>query len=206
MACKLHSRAGQAMTELIVAILAITLVILALTEFVPVFFDNVDLQKEIREEAGLAALKSETGIIESNRKSEFELDIPGEWIDPDSTSGEFSEKQYMPAANLACYEPVRIPNISGVVEELRFANDSGTMEFISGTSVGSTGSVLSKVCGAFVGSGWVDCGIGAADTALFSKSELTVAAVHVKEESSADGLPNVRLTVIVRSAGGSIGY
>lgn len=208
MAYSRPSRSGQAMTELIVAMLAITLVILALTEFVPVFLDNLSLQKEVREEAGLAALKTEADIVSADRNSEFELDIPGELLDSAATTGSFSEKMYMPAANLACHEQVRIPDIAGVTEELRYSNRDGTSEFLSATAAGTMEQVLDRARAAFAGAGWTISEIDADDTAFFMQSDLKTAAAHVKEEEIPDGNPaigrQIRLTVIARSAGGKL--
>lgn len=205
MACDRARRSGQALTELIVAMLALTLVVLALTEFVPVFMENLALQKEVREEAGLSAIRSEAAEVFADRRSEFALDIPGDWIDSDGTSGTFSEKQYMPAANLSCVEPVTIPPIGGIEEEIHYRNDAGTSEFMSAVAGGTAASVLAKVRVAFAG--WTDCGINAPDALLFTGSSgKTVAAAHVMEETSPDGVASVRLTVIVRTAGGKIGF
>jgi hypothetical protein len=209
MAYKLHPRSGQAMAELIVAMLAITLIVLALTEFVPVFVDNINLQREVREEAGMAALKSDVGVSSADRSSEFELDIPGEWIDSAGTSGAFAEKMYMPAANLACNEQVHIPNIAGVTEEIRYANRGGTSAFLSATASGSMEQVLARARTAFVGAGWTVSAIGTRDTVFFVQEDLKTAAAHVKEETFVEGeavIRQIRLTVIARSAGSSIGY
>ena len=207
MAYSRPSRSGQAMTELIVAMLAITLVILALTEFVPVFLDNLALQKEVREEAGLAALKADAEFVSADRNSEFELDIPGDWIAADGTSGAFSEKACLPAANLACHEQVRIPNIAGITEELRYSNRAGTSEFLSATAAGTMDQVLARARAAFAGAGWSASEIGADDTVFFVQSDLKTAAAHVKEETPAGGQAaarQIRLTVIARSAGGKL--
>ena len=46
-----RNRAGQAMTEFVIAILAIVLIIAASVEYLPIFLENIGLLKEVREEA-----------------------------------------------------------------------------------------------------------------------------------------------------------
>ena len=70
-------RSGQAMTEFVVAILAIVLVISATVEFLPVLLKNIGLLKDVREEAGTKAISADSGILSADRSSEFEFKIPG---------------------------------------------------------------------------------------------------------------------------------
>ena len=108
-------RAGQAMTEFVIAILAIILIIVAAVEFVPIFLDNLGLLKETREEAGIKSISAESGTVFADRKDEFSFDVPGIFADDKYTSGSFAEKVYIPAANLAMRSAVHIPNIAGMV-------------------------------------------------------------------------------------------
>ena len=110
MASDRRQRSGQAMTEFVIAILAMILIILAMVEFLPVFLENIGLLKEVREEAGTAAIASDAGTSAADRQDEFRADIPEFLLDSDDTSGSYSEKLRLPAANLADGEFVRIPN------------------------------------------------------------------------------------------------
>ena len=56
-----RNRAGQAMTEFVIAILAIVLIIAATVEYLPIFLENIGLLKEVREEAGTRAISAEIG-------------------------------------------------------------------------------------------------------------------------------------------------
>ena len=85
-------RAGQAMSEFMVAVLALILLIVAMVEFVPVFLDNIGLLKEVREEAGAKSISADTGMALSDRKDEFGFDVPGIFPDDSYTSGSFAEK------------------------------------------------------------------------------------------------------------------
>ena len=71
MASDRQQRSGQAMTEFVIAILAMILIILALVEFLPVFLENIGLLKEVREEAGTAAIASDAGTPTADRQDEF---------------------------------------------------------------------------------------------------------------------------------------
>lgn len=193
-------QSGQAMTEFVIAILAIVLLIVATVEFLPIFLDNVGLLKEVREEAGIGSLKSESGTAAADRKDEFSFEIPGVLPGDDFTSGSFAEKLYFPAANLACGEPVRIPNIAGVAETLHYKNSSGTSEFLAGTTEATPESALLMAKGAFTGAGWIAHPIEAHDALVFSTSDnRAVAAIHAGY--AADGSGRTAVTVIARTAG-----
>ena len=66
------SRSGQAMAEFAIAVLSIVLVVMALVELVPVLRDNIDLLKDVREEAGRDALSRESGTASADRRDGFE--------------------------------------------------------------------------------------------------------------------------------------
>jgi len=194
------SRSGQAMTEFVVAILSIVLLIVATVEFLPIFLDNVALLKEVREEAGTGSLRSESGTAAADRKDEFSFEVPGVLPGDDFTSGSFAEKLYFPAANLACGEPVRIPNIAGVAETLHYKNSSSTSEFLAGTTEADPASALIMAKGAFTGAGWIAHPIEAHDALVFSTSDnRAAAAVHTGY--AADGSGRTAVIVIARSAG-----
>ena len=112
-------RAGQAMTEFVIAILAIIMIIVAAVEFVPIFLDDIGLLKEVREEAGTRAVSADSVIVAADRQDEFSFDVPGVLDDDKITGGTFSEKVYMPAANLATENGAYLPNIAGMEETLR---------------------------------------------------------------------------------------
>ena len=63
-----RKRAGQAMMEFTIAILAIILILVAAVEFVPIFLSNLELLKEVREEAGLKAITAESGVASADRQ------------------------------------------------------------------------------------------------------------------------------------------
>ena len=191
------------MTEFVIAILSIVLLIVATVEFLPIFLDNIGLLKEVREEAGIGSLKSESGTSTADRKDEFSFEIPGVLPGDDFTSGSFAEKLYFPAANLACGEPVRIPNIAGVAETLHYENRSGTSEFLAGTTEADPTTALLSAKGAFIGAGWIVHPIEAHDALVFSSSDnRAVAAVHAGSATDGSGLTTV--TVIARPAGGEL--
>lgn len=198
-------RAGQAMTEFIVAILAVILIIVAAVEFVPVFLDNLGLLKEVREEAGLKAVAAESGTAFADRQDEFTFDVPGVFGDDKATGGSFTEKAYMPAANLAMGSAVRIPVIAGMAETLRYSNRDGTSEFVSGLLAMDRGQALARARGALAGAGWVPNEIAADDAIVFTLGDHiaphAVAAVHAGY--AADGFSTC-LTVIARTVGGSL--
>ena len=62
------------MTEFVIAILAMILITLAMVEFLPIFLENVGLLKEVREEAGTAAIASAAGTSAADRQDEFRAD------------------------------------------------------------------------------------------------------------------------------------
>lgn len=200
-----RKRAGQAMMEFTVAILAIILILVAAVEFVPIFLSNLELLKEVREEAGLKAITAESGVASADRQDEFGFDIPGLLDGDKATSGTFSEKVHMPAANLAIAEPVFIPNIAGMTETLRYTNRSGTTEFVSGLLAMDRGQALARARGAFAGAGWLPSEIEADDALVFTLGDPTaptaVAAIHA---GYADDGVSVCLTAIARTAGGSL--
>ena len=200
-----RSRAGQAMTEFVIAILAIILIIVAAVEFVPIFLDNLGLLKETREEAGIKSVSAESGTVFADRKDEFSFDVPGIFADDKYTSGSFAEKVYMPAANLAMRSAVHIPNIAGMVETLRYSNKDGTSEFVSGLLAMDRDQALARAKGAMSGAGWVPNEIAADDAIVFTLGDSiaphAVAAIHV---GYADDGFSTCLTVIARTVGGSL--
>ena len=199
-------RSGQAMAEFIVALLAMILIVLAFVEFVPVFLDNMGLLKEVREEAGAASIASEAGTSNADRQDEFEVDIPEFLIDRDATSGHFKEKLRMPAANLACWEQVRIPAIANITETLRFSNRAGTSEFLSAISSQSPEQTLSLATAALAGAGWTLHEMRTNDARIFTRGDpeapSAVAAAHAQYTIEGDG--QTVLTVIARSAGAEL--
>ena len=202
MASDRRSRSGQAFTEFAIALLAIILLIVATVEFLPVFLDNLGLLKEVREEAGMRSLASESGTPSADRRSEFSFDIPGILPDDSATSGFFAEKLRIAAANLPSGEYVRIPNIAGLQETLRYSNRAGTAEFASGLMALPPEQALSRARGAFTGAGWEAQPIEAYDALIFSLGDSAVAAVHAGYAADGSGL--TCLTVVVRSAGGEM--
>ena len=198
-------RAGQAMTEFVVAILAIILILVATVDFAPVFLDNMGLLKEVREEAGLKAIAAESGVASADRREDFDFDIPGLLYDGKAARGTFSEKMYMPAANLPTVGFVYIPNIAGMTETLRYTNRNGTSEFVSGLLMMDVGQAMARARGAFAGAGWAPSEIAADDALVFTLGDSTAptagAAVHV---GYADDGVSACLTAIARTAGGSL--
>ena len=198
-------RSGQAMTEFAIALLAIILIFMATVEFVPVFLENMGLLKEAREEAGLKSISAESGMVSADRQKEFSFDVPGVFGDDKLTSGFFSEKVYMPAANLSVAEEVLIPVVAGLSETLRYTNERGTSEFVSGLLAMDRSQALARACGAFSGAGWTSSEIQCDDAAVFTKGDplapSAVAAIHV---GYADDGVSVCLTAIARTAGGSL--
>lgn len=197
-----RSRTGQAMTEFVIAILAIVLIIAATVEFIPVFLDNAALLKEVREEAGIRAVSSESGTLHADRRDEFSFDIPGILDDDEFTSGNFAEKTYMPAANLSVWEQVEIPPIPGMTETLRYSNRDGTSWFLSGLLTMDRYQALARVKGVFTVAGWTAHEIQADDAIVFSRGDpiapSAVAAAHA--DYAEDGI-SACVTVIARSAG-----
>ncbi len=197
-----RSRTGQATAEFVIAILAIVLVIAATVEFLPVFLDDIGLLKEVREEAGTRAISAESGISTADRKDEFGFEIPAILDDDKMTSGAFSEKMHMPAANLAPGEIVRIPVIAGMVETLRYSNRDGTSEFLSGLLSINKNQAIASVKGAMTGAGWTAHEIQSDDAIVFSIGDpiapSAVAAAHAGYSN--DGA-SVCITVIARAAG-----
>ena len=196
-------RSGQAMAEFVVAIIAIVLLIAATVEFLPVFLENIGLLKEVREEAGTRAISAETGVVTADRQDEFGFDIPGILSDDKCTSGHFSEKVYMPAANMPVGGGVYVPVIAGITETLRYSNGDGTSEFVSGLLVMDREQALARAKGALAGAGWVAHEIQADDAILFYQGDRiapsAVAAVHA---GYADDGISTTVTIIARTAGG----
>ena len=198
-------RSGQAMTEFVIALLALILIIVAMVEFLPVFLENIGLLKEVREEAGIRSLASESGTASADRKDEFSFEVPGVLPGDEFTSGHFTEKLRIPAANLPCNEPVRLPNIAGVTETMHYENRAGTSEFLSGLLDRSIKEeALNRAKGAFVGAGWTLQPIEADDALVFTWEDRAIAAVHAGYEIDNLGLTRIRLTVIARTAGGAL--
>ena len=203
MASDRRQRSGQAMTEFVIAILAMILIILAMVEFLPVFLENIGLLKEVREEAGTAAIASDAGTSAADRQDEFRTDIPEFLIDSDNTSGNYSEKLRLPAANLADGEFVRIPNIAGLQETLHYENRDGASSFSSGLIALPPEQALARARGALTGAGWISHPIEAQDALVFSSSdERAVAAVHAGYAADGSGLTT--LTVVVRAIGAEL--
>ena len=206
MASDRRRRSGQAMSEFVIAILAMILIILAMVEFLPVFLGNIGLLKEVREEAGTAAIASDAGISAADRQDEFKTDIPAFLIDSDTTSGHYSEKLRLPAANLADGEFVRIPNIAGVTETLRYTNRDGTSEFLSALCSLPPNQALARAEGALSGAGWLLQEIRADDARIFTMGDAAapsaVAAIHARSTLEEDG--QTVLTIIARSAGAEL--
>ena len=194
------------MTEFVIAILAMILIILAMVEFLPVFLENIGLLKEVREEAGTAAIASDAGTSAADRQDEFRADIPEFLIDSKNTSGSYSEKLRLPAANLAHDEYIRIPNIAGVTETLRYSNRAGTSEFLSGLCAFPPAQALAHAEGALSGAGWTLQEIRADDARIFTMGDATapsaVAAIHAQRTLEGDG--QTVLTIIARSAGSTL--
>lgn len=199
-----RKRAGQAMTEFVIAILAIIMILVAAVEFLPIFLNNIGLLKDVREEAGLKAISADSGVASADRQDDFSFDVPGV-IDDRAATGSFSEKVHMPAANLPAAVPVFIPNIAGLAETLRYTNRAGTSEFVSGLLSISRDQALARARGAFAGAGWLPSEIAADDALVFTLGDPTapsaIAAVHV---GYADDGVSVCLTAVARTAGGSL--
>ncbi len=199
-------RKGQAMTEFVIAILAMILVVLALVEFLPIFLENFGLLKEVREEAGVASISAEAGATEANRQDEFAADIPEMLLDSDATSGHYSEKMRMPAANLTSWEQVRIPNVANAAETLRYANRAGTAEFVSAIVAGTPQDALARAETALMGAGWTLQEIHSNHARIFTMGDATapsaVAAAHAQYTIEGDG--QAVLTIVARSAGSSL--
>ena len=206
MASDRRQRSGQAMTEFVISILAMILIILAMVEFLPVFLENIGLLKNVREEAGTAAIASGAGTSAADRKNEFSIDAPGFMIAGESISGHYSEKLRLPAANLADGEFVRIPCIAGVTETLRYANRDGTSEFLSALCSFPPDEALARAEGALSGAGWTLQDIRADDARIFTMGDAAapsaVAAIHAQSSIEGDG--RSVLTIIARSAGSTL--
>lgn len=195
-------RSGQAMTEFVIVLLALILIAVALVEFLPIFLKNIRLLKEVREETGLRSLASESGMATADRKDEFSFEVPGILPGDKFTSGHFSEKLSLPAINLACGEAVRIPNIAGLQETLRYENRNGTSAFRSGLITLPPEQALARARGAFTGAGWMVHPIEADDALIFSIGDRAVAAVHAGYAADGSGLTT--LTVVARTAGAEL--
>ena len=199
-------RSGQAMTEFVIAILAMILIILAMVEFLPIFLENIGLLKEVREEVGIASIAAEAGVANANRQDEFAADIPDFLIDSDATSGHYAEKLRLPAANLACWEGINLPNIAGVTETLRYSNRAGTSAFLSAIASLPPDQALARAEGALMGAGWNLQEIRSDDARIFTRGDAAapsaVAAVHARSTIEEDG--QTVLTIIARSAGSTL--
>ena len=202
MASDRRNRAGQAMTEFVIALLAIVLISVATIEFLPIFLENIGLLKEVREEAGLRSLAAETGTATADRQTEFAFDIPGILPEDQSTSGYFAEKLRLPAANLANSEPVRLPDIAGLQETLHYENRRDTSAFRSGLVALPPEQALARARGAFTGAGWIAHPIEADDALVFSIDDRAVAAVHAGYAIDGSGI--TCLTIVARTAGGDL--
>jgi hypothetical protein len=196
-------RSGQAMTEFVIAIIAIVLLIAATVEFLPVFLENIGLLKEVREEAGTRAISAETGVVAADRQDEFGFDIPGIFSDDGNTSGRFSEKVHMPAANMPVDGVVYIPVIAGMTETLRYSNRDGTSEFVSGVLAMDRAQALARAKGALAGSGWVAHEIQADDAIVFYRGDRIApsAVADVHAGYAVDGV-SACIAIIARTAGG----
>ena len=198
-----NHRSGQAMTEFVIVLLALILIIVALVELLPVFLENFGLLKEVREESGRRSLASESGMATADRKDEFSFEAPGILPGDRFTSGHFAEKLSLPAVNLACNGPVRIPNIAGLQETLHYENRDGASSFSSGLIALPPEQALARARGALTGAGWISHPIEAQDALVFSSSdERAVAAVHAGYAADGSGLTT--LTVVVRAIGAEL--
>ena len=92
-------------------------------------------------------------------------------INKDATSGHFKEGLRMPAANLACWEQVRIPAIASITETLRYSNRAGTSEFLSAISSQSPEQTLSLATAALTGAGWTLHEMRTYDARIFTKGD-----------------------------------
>ena len=197
------ARSGQAMAEFVVAIVAIVILIAATVEFLPVFLENIGLLKEVREEAGTRAISAESGVVSADRRDEFGFDIPGIFHDDEHTSGHFSEKVHMPAANMPVGGVLHVPVIAGMTETLRYSNRDGTSEFLSGLLAMDRDQALARAKGALAGAGWIAHEIQADDAIVFYQGDRiapsAVAAIHA---GYADDGVSTCITIIVRTAGG----
>lgn len=206
MASDRRRRSGQAMTEFAIAVLALILLIVAMVEFLPIFLDNIGLLKEVREEAGIKAVTSESGTVAADRRDEFGFEIPGVLPGDSYTSGFLSEKMHIPAANLSCGEPVRIPDIGGLEITLQQENRAGTSDFISGLAHFPPAQAIGRVKGAFVGAGWelmpIEHDFNGEYAAVFSFGGRAIAAAHADYASDGSGLTCV--TIVARTAGGEM--
>lgn len=198
------------MAEFVIALLAMTLIIMATVEFLPILLENFGLLKNVREEAGIASITSEAGTSSAERQEEFASDIPELFMDSDATSGYFSEKMHMPAANLSTYETVHIPSIAGATETIRYSNRAGTSEFVSARTFLSPSEAIARATGTLSGAGWRQHRICADDARLFTIGDETapsaIAAVHAMQaaEPTDDGYGPTVLTITARTAGASL--
>ena len=167
------------------------------------FLENIGLLKEVREEAGTRAISAEAGVVVADRRDEFSFDIPGIFDDDRCTSGYFSEKVYMTAANMSIGELAYIPVVAGMTETLRYSNRDGTSEFVSGLLAMDREQALARVKGTLAGAGWVAHEIQADDAIVFYQGDRiapsSVAAVHA---GYADDGVSTCITIIARTAGG----
>ena len=198
------------MAEFVIALLAMTLIILATVEFLPILLENLNLLKDVREEAGFASMTSESGTSSAERQEDFAADIPDLLMDRDAASGHFSEKMHMPAAGLTTHETVRIPSIAGATETLRYSNRAGTSEFVSARTFLSPSEAIDRATGTLSGAGWRQHRVCADGARLFTIGDeaapSAIAAAHAMQaaEPADDGYGPTVLTITARTAGASL--
>ena len=202
-------RAGQAMSEFMVAVLALILLIVAMVEFVPVFLDNIGLLKEVREEAGAKSISADTGMALSDRKDEFGFDVPGIFPDDSYTSGSFAEKIRLPAANLSATEFASIGKPPNFEETMRCPKDSSQPRFLAGYSSLNPSAAARSAMG-----GWLLSDVIYEDSennecaCLFYQGDRNapsaVAAAHAGYVFDENGNQRTFLTIVARPAGGEM--
>lgn len=202
-------RSGQAMSEFMVAVLALILLIVAMVELVPVFLDNIGLIKEVREEAGAKSISAETGMALADRKDEFGFDIPEIFPDDSYTSGSFAEKIRLPAANLSTTDFASIGTPPNFEETMRCPRNSSQPTFLAGYS-GLT-PVAAARCAM---GGWLladvtyEDGSGDECACIFYRGDhnapSAVAAAHASYVFDENGTKRTFLTIVARPAGGEL--
>ena len=199
-------RDGQAMAEFAIALLSIVLVVMALVELVPVLRDNIDLLKDVREEAGTRALSMESGTASSDRRDEFEMEIPllGSQRSSETSeltfSGDLTEKLHMPAANLARTGSFTIPNIPGLQNPLISQSRNGTV--VSGLIYVSPDQAIARARSVL---GGIPSAIATRDAFVVPIDDgQAVAAAYAGQAVDENGTPCTSLTVVIRSAGGEM--
>ena len=199
------SRSGQAMAEFAIAVLSIVLVVMALVELVPVLRDNIDLLKDVREEAGRDALSRESGTASADRREEFEVEIPlpGAQRGGESEltfSGDLTERLHMPAANLASTGYFAPPNITGLQNPLISQSRNGVV--LSGLIYASPEEAVSRARSAL---GAMPSPIATRDAFVATlDGGQAVAAACATEVVDENGVPCASLTVVIHSAGGEM--